>query len=406
MTPQLLLESAIRALVLGAGAWGLLRLLRVRNSTHERVVWLIVLSAATLMPFATSLVTRLIPDAGSGISRIFIVRELVPAAFGLVSAAEGTNDWIRTLADAFWRAYLCVSALLLARLGVGLFVIRRLWRAATPVAALSAAGVPVRSTHRLDTPVVTNAGILVPENWTQWTPQQRSYVLAHETSHLARNDFHWHLLARLHLATFWASPLSWWLLRKITLLAEQLSDDAAVARSGRPAEYAAVLLEFSVGRRNAMLAVGMARSAELSNRIERILGASRPGADRRGSWTVLTPGIVTVALLSILSPWLRVSQSVRRVTSPDASRVVPDAIGLRASGDGESAHSSESPRRRRRASDVSAQQAAQRHSPPNRLRAATTSSSSSTHPRIGRMATLAPLAGRMTRLAPLIDRGK
>ena len=48
MTPHLLLESALRASLLGAGVWVLLRVLRNRSSAREWMIWLAVLSAALL----------------------------------------------------------------------------------------------------------------------------------------------------------------------------------------------------------------------------------------------------------------------------------------------------------------------------------------------------------------------
>ena len=55
------------------------------------------------------------------------------------------------------------------------------------------------------------------------------------------------LLSAIHRALLWYSPLSWFLHRRIVRVAEEASDDAAVAASGDRALYAEVLLDFMQG---------------------------------------------------------------------------------------------------------------------------------------------------------------
>lgn len=295
MTAQLMLESAIRASVLGMGAWGLLRLLKIRSPAHEWMTWLGVLIAALGMPVATPLAAQLLPDATEAVT---------------------LRSWPRGLWAVLWPAYLGVTGALLARLGVGLFMVRRVWRVATPVPSLSAGAVRVRSSHHVEAPVATGAGILLPADWSRWSVEQREWVLAHERSHVARNDFHWHVLTQVYLALFWMSPVAWWLRHRITLLAEYMSDDAALEALGRPAEYAALLLEFSAGRRRGSLAVGVARRSDVPRRIERIVNTARHTGTRRRSSAALAIGGLAIAALSTTVPWFRVAASPASRSQP------------------------------------------------------------------------------------------
>jgi hypothetical protein len=292
VTVHLVIESAIRASVLVMGAWGLLRLLRVRSPAQERMVWLGVLIGAAVTPFAATMARRLMPEA---------------VAIVVLPSASLAGHWLARPGNLLWPLYLGVVALLLARLGVGLLMLARLWRTATPLPALSDDGVRVRSSRRVQTPVTIGPGILLPADWTCWNRDVRARVLTHEKSHVMRGDFGWQLLARAYVAVFWASPLNWWLLRRLMLLADQLSDDAAVAAHGSPADYAALLLEFSVRPRAAFLTVGMARRSPVSLRVERILRATGLSASPRRRSNACLTGLIVLAALSTASPWFTVA---------------------------------------------------------------------------------------------------
>ncbi len=317
MTPQLLLESALRAAVLGAGVWALLRVLRIRSSAREWVIWLAVLAVALLMPFVAPEAKGLLPQAIQAVSAPSIVDRIAAVSGGVMSRVVGSHDTLRNTAALLWAVYLCVAALLITRLGIGLLLMRRMWNAAIPVPVLSANGVTVRSTGRIDAPAVTGDGILLPSDWTMWSPQTLECVLLHERSHFSRNDFQWQLLTRLHLAIFWVSPFAWWLLRRITILAEYLSDEAVVEAHGNASEYAEMLLRFAGGRRTALLTVGMARRATLTQRIERIL-TTQPTRPQRHSSMLTVIGVVAISATSAVSPWFQIDSA-----TADRGSIVP-----------------------------------------------------------------------------------
>lgn len=298
MTPQLLLESAIRASVLGLGVWCWLKLTRTKDLEHERLLWLGVLLGSVTMPVVATLAHRILPMTTPIIS-------IWPES-SAVHGATGVQSLI-------WLAYLAIVAVLFLRMGTGLFLVSRIWRTATPVPQLSEPGLPVRSSSRIQVPVTIGAGILVPETWKCWSRDVRDRILTHERSHHARGDFAWQLLMHAHLAVFWASPLSWWLLRRVTLLAEHLSDDAALAAHGSPADYAEVLLAFRAEQPLGPVAVGMTGRSQLSRRIARILDRTLPPTLGRRPRVPLIAASLAVALLGAAGPWLALTPTPSRL---------------------------------------------------------------------------------------------
>jgi beta-lactamase regulating signal transducer with metallopeptidase domain len=187
--------------------------------------------SAVLMPLLVILTARVSAGAGPGTT-------LASPLSGVVTAATllGVHGGVAGL------AYLGVAVLLLLRVGVGVWALARVWHSAAPVAALSSVDVRVRCSAQVSSPIATGSGILLPVDWSAWSDDARICVLSHERSRVVRKDFYWQLLARVYAAVFWFNPFTWLVLRKIVVLAEQVSDDAAVATIGRPADYAAVLL--------------------------------------------------------------------------------------------------------------------------------------------------------------------
>ncbi|MCU0647600.1 MAG: M56 family metallopeptidase [Gemmatimonadaceae bacterium] len=319
MTPALLIESALRASALGAGVWVLLWVLRMRSSARAWMIWLAVLTTALLMPLIASTAVRWLPHTILGATAPSVVEGFAAVTGQLIPSNVGARDTFRDIAALLWSTYLGVATLLIGRLGVGVLRARWLWHHATPVPALSRDGVQVRSSDRVDTPVVVASGILLPREWNTWSDHTRQCVLIHERSHVVRRDFHWQLLARLHAAVFWASPFAWWLSRTISVLAEHLSDDAVLAVHGNAADYADVLLRFAGGRRTALPTVGMARRSALSERIERVLRERPGGAGSRHSNGLMVVCTVAVAVASVVNPWLRIdvaSAATHSVVSP------------------------------------------------------------------------------------------
>jgi beta-lactamase regulating signal transducer with metallopeptidase domain len=172
--------------------------------------------------------------------------------------------------------YCGVATLFFVRLALGLFITIRLWRSATPVPAhqlpYDAAGLQLRASSKVASPLTIGSAILLPADFTSWDGEKLSIVLAHERSHIRQGDFYLQLLAGLYAALFWFSPLGWWLKHELAELAEAISDRAGMKQARSRTSYAQILLEFAAApRRVSTIGVAMARPGSLSRRIERLL---------------------------------------------------------------------------------------------------------------------------------------
>ncbi len=123
---------------------------------------------------------------------------------------------------------------------------------------------------------VREPAILLPAGWREWEPAELDAVLAHEISHVVRRDALTERFSLLHRAIFWFSPLSWWLTRHLADLAEEASDDAALAAGADRTRYAETLLGFFAALEAApgrvwWQGVSMATAGQAEKRVDRIL---------------------------------------------------------------------------------------------------------------------------------------
>jgi hypothetical protein len=255
---MLLLESALRSLLLGLLVWTVLKLVRMRDTGTETIVWTVVLIIALSMP----LLSRHLP----------VLRLALPHPWAAGAAATVYEPLTGALPPAPLRAWLKSHGqlLLLSTYSVGLLagllrritgllLTLRLYRRAIPVAADWARGRPVRASATLTSPASLGGTILLPADYRAWSAIKREAVLAHEEAHIARGDFFVQLAASLHCTVFWFSPFAWWLQSKLADIAETASDAAAVRRLNDRVTYAEILLEVARRARPSPLMVGMAK---------------------------------------------------------------------------------------------------------------------------------------------------
>jgi beta-lactamase regulating signal transducer with metallopeptidase domain len=299
----LLLESALRSLLLGAAVWLGLKFLRVKNPHAQMTAWTLVLVASITMPALMRLVTVTIPDAPPA-PLAQIIWPAPAAAPMLEHGLEPVQAAVRahvpqvdqTMAPAIapaprpaidWRAaasavYVLVAGMLLLRLAIGLVLTWRLVRAARPVRASWATGIDVRVSDVVGVPVTFGSTILLPTEYVAWSTAKRRAVLTHERAHVVHADFYVLLLAALNRAVFWFNPLAWWQFTRLAELAEIISDDAALeALEDRP-RYAGILLDVARRRQHVPAALAMARPATVRLRVERILATREVPA--RANW--------------------------------------------------------------------------------------------------------------------------
>ncbi len=214
------------------------------------------------------------------------------------SAAPHPRAYRRAVTAAMvgWLTYLAVAAGLLLRLMVGLFAALRLWLSAEPVwmgeARHLADGMHLRASSLVSSPVTIGSAVVLPADYAEWDGEKLRIVLAHERSHIRQGDFYLQLAAGLYAALVWFSPLGWWLKRKLSDLAEAISDRAGLEEAASRSSYAQILLEFAAMPRPTAIGVAMARRCSLSHRIERLLN--------EGSFRQAFEGTRRRALLAVL----------------------------------------------------------------------------------------------------------
>jgi beta-lactamase regulating signal transducer with metallopeptidase domain len=318
-----LASPAARALALSGAAALALAAFRVRSTSVRLFTWTAVLYAALVLPFLGWLLppvsistpavlkTNTFQIAAAPVSSP--AREVVVERSKAVNKRRDTENSSMTVSSATvsrpfllssflssipWSVvavgiYLGVSFLFLVRFFVGLAFTYRLrqssqlideWRLISKLkhraSALRLAFIPeVSESEFIAVPVTIGAlrsSILLPTGWREWDDAKLAAVVAHEMSHVARRDALTQRLSLLHRAFFWFSPLAWWLDRHLGNLAEQASDEAALACGADRTEYARTLLGFfealqGVPGRVRWQGVSMAKAGQAEQRLERIL---------------------------------------------------------------------------------------------------------------------------------------
>jgi TonB family protein len=216
--------------------------------------------------------------------------------------------------------YAAITMLLCLRLGAGLILSARLRRRAQAVQVPG--GLDARVSRRIATPVTFGRTILLPPDFAFWPLEKRQAVLAHEHSHVRWFDFHVQLLAQLHCALFWFSPFAWWLRAELRELAEQASDEEAIAVIGDKHRYAEILFDVAKAARRVPLAVAMARSSAVERRMEQIQ-RHETGPRRSLSLPVITLLVVASVAATSIAPQARVEPEPQRLTRAPGSGVNP-----------------------------------------------------------------------------------
>ena len=222
--------------------------------------------------------------------------------------------------------WLTGSSFMLGRLFLGFVAAWRLTRASTPILEddLSDLGLDPecwpsksRSARLLECPMIRvpltlglfRPAVMLPLEWLEWSTDKLHAVLLHERTHVERGDTAISLLAEVNIAVNWFNPLSWWLRRHLSALAEEACDDAAIVRTGDRTTYARHLLEVAAalsGTRGRVLpaSVSMARRSNVETRIDSILDFTRPLSERP-TWAT------TLVILGLAMPVIGLAAAVR-----------------------------------------------------------------------------------------------
>ena len=260
----LLATSSLRSLLLGVIVLAALKLLRLRDTRAETLIWTLVLAASLAMPF-------LVRELPGGIALpVWQSAAPLPAAAAMAPADVQPTWFALHGATLLWSLYAGVAAVGLLRLVAGLLLCLKLYREAEPVLAPWARG-NVRASAAIDAPLSFGTAILVPADCHDWPVAKRLAVLAHEEAHVRRGDFFIQLLAGVYRAIFWFNPFAWWLQAHLRDLAETASDDAAIQELNDAASYAEILVEVSCRAQRCGAALAMARGPGIAKRVDHIL---------------------------------------------------------------------------------------------------------------------------------------
>jgi beta-lactamase regulating signal transducer with metallopeptidase domain len=292
-----LIRSVILALLCAGPAW----LLRSRSAALRFALWKWNLLALFALPLLASL-TPPVPKAARPITQSRQTRFTAAAIASIQEEATGAvPGGKRHMPIKIIPAVaLLVALLLTARLLYNLRQLRRIAAGSETISEQSFrelaqqlwlhSGAKSRPrfgvSREVNVPVTfSTAGeswILLPLQWTEWEHSRLRAVLAHELAHVARNDGAILLLASVATCLFWFHPLSWFLQRQLSRLAEEACDEVVLASNeATPEEYAQFLICFAedVRRRRGRVAVAataVVRKPNLQRRLERLFVIARP----------------------------------------------------------------------------------------------------------------------------------
>ncbi|MGH8328496.1 MAG: M56 family metallopeptidase, partial [Steroidobacteraceae bacterium] len=282
---DILVQAAVRSSLLIIVGGLVLAFGRLRSPHVEKAVWTVLTAASLGMPLLLQI--RVAPILPAPLAQVIV---------GPFAAASGRAAALHAL----WTViYLVPAVLLMLRFVWGWTRMRRIRCEAQPVHAPWAAGLDVRASASVSSPVTFGKSILLPAEFATWSAMKLAAAVAHERAHVIHRDCYVLWLARLARCAYWFNPLAWWIARRLGVLAERTSDEAAVECLGSRTDYAELLLQFQASRQSA-LAVAIVRSS-LSSRIERILSGDTlsPALNRWQLALVLTAILPAVALAAM-----------------------------------------------------------------------------------------------------------
>ncbi len=321
-----MLNGAIAGIALALVAWMLLRLAGRQDSRARFAVWFSTLLGVALLPLAGSLGTS---NAASTSPRLAL-----PASWAMIVVAM----------------WLAIAAILLARVAVALWELRRVRRASHPVdSAVSAVlqdtlqqfgadrDIKLLVTPELRVPTAVGffrPAVIFPE-WTlaELSLAEQNTILLHELAHLRRWDDWTNLAQQILKAVFFFHPAVWFIERKLTLERELACDHFVLSKTDDPQAYAECLVtmaEKSFLRRGLALAQAMVgRVRQISQRVAEILETKK--TKRYAASLGWKPGLAVIGVLTMVSAG-GISQMPELIAFHDASTQVaavqPSALDM------------------------------------------------------------------------------
>jgi len=307
--------ATARSLVLALLAFTLLAAWRGRSAAARHAVLFLVaagmLALAALTPLLPALPLPILHASPDDSALPTLTVPLIPVQAAAVPSAKTPAPAVPLWPRALAAIYFAGVVFFLTRLLFGALFTRRLVRGARPVER--AFGARVYESSWISVPLTVGwlrPRILLPAAWQLWDQAKLDAVLAHERTHIRRGDWPIGILAAVNRSLFWFNPLAWWLERRLSTLAEQACDDAALLALGERDSYAQALLDMAAAVKTGQgrlvwEAMAMARGKEVRMRIERILDDNRqiPRGLTRSWWLGLVAcSLPLIYFTAVLQP--------------------------------------------------------------------------------------------------------
>lgn len=203
------------------------------------------------------------------------------------AATSGFEQNLSTIVAWVWPVGVLLGIAILAR---DFVCLRKLRRQSTEVTSHPAvrqlaqaiglhAGIRVKTHHECKMPMtwgISSPIILLPEEFCEWSPSQLKTVLSHESTHIARHDWTWLLLARMTCLLAWFHPVVLFAAYRLRQESEKAVDDRLLASGIEASAYAELLMFFAhIGKQQGRAVLSMAVSP-VESRIRHILSVTRP----------------------------------------------------------------------------------------------------------------------------------
>jgi GWxTD domain-containing protein len=279
-----LAEWSIRATVLAGAVGALLWATRIKDAHMKLTAWTVVLVAVLLMPLAAPVTPRLSISVPRFMSQAGNRKPQPPPAFNFPAVRPDFNALHQKTSSPHWTdlaagIWLLAALTMLFRLAIGLRLSARLVRS-TRLIGDHIRESNIRESNLVRVPItvgVIGPVVILPSDWRDWPAPKFRAVMAHERAHVLRRDPLRQLFASIYRSVAWFHPLAWWLRTELAELAEEASDDAAIAAVEDRAKYAEALLSFieRTPRRVQWEGVTMANRQTRMRRIDRVLDQNR-----------------------------------------------------------------------------------------------------------------------------------
>jgi GWxTD domain-containing protein len=333
----ILLEAAVRSLVLALAIGAVLRIMRVTTAAARHAAWTVVLAGMLLLPVwtlwgpkahlpvtpsppLTAWVTVLSPRPASLPRPQNALQTSTQATVTVATDGEPATGRVT------WRAvaigiYAFGVFVLLGRLLYGTIGALQLMRRASRDG-------DYWTSDRCAAPVTVGwlrPIVILPPCWNTWPAGQLDAVMVHEQAHARRRDPLVHWLALFNRAVFWFHPLAWWLERRLGSLAEEACDAVVLSRGHQRRDYCEYLLSLAhsvtaAGGRIDIIGMTMP-GPSLSQRVDRILyAAPEPRISSRRLACTLSVCVLlsAMAAASTLTPASMKASSMASASRPQS----------------------------------------------------------------------------------------